>query len=248
MSGVPVPQFPVVRPFGNPAVPPTDAGGATLPLPVDSQVGVLVGAASFEDGFPAATMTDPEAGGIAPYGQDFNGLGYMLSQYAALMQAGQLATWNDDAQTAFGGYAVGARLASATTPGLFWTNNLDGNAADPDVDPSNWIASRPLYRTTAPAAGTFNNIALPGPSDYVWDVDTTAGNVDFSGFIAQRDGQRLYLSNINSANLFQVLALNGGSLAARQVRNATDLALVQNQTLTLQYAAGAPGGGKWLLV
>lgn len=246
MSGVPTPVYPIVRPFGNSALTPTDPGGATLPIPIPSQVSILVGAASFEDGFPAATMTDPEAGGIAPYGQDFNGIAYMLSAYLAMIQAGQTVSYNAFAVGEFTGYAVGARLAS-TTPGLFWTNNLDANATDPDVDPSNWIASRPLYRTTAPAAGTFNNVALPGPSDYVWDVDTTAGAVDFSGFIAQRDGQRIYLSNIG-ANLLQVLALNGGSTAARQIRNATDLALVQNQTLTIQYAAGAPGGGKWLLV
>lgn len=246
MSGVPNPVYPVVRVFGNSAVTPTDPGGATLPIPVDSQVSILVGAASFEDGFPAATMTDPEDGGIAPYGQDMNGLGYMLSQYAALMQAGQIVPYNIDAATAFGGYVIGARVAS-TTPGLFWTNNLDGNTDDPDVDPSNWIASRPLYMTSAPAAGTYNDVALPGPSDYLWDVDTTAGAVDFSGFVAQRDGQRVYLS-CTGANLLQVLALNGGSTAARQVRAPTDLALVENQTLTIQYAADAPGGGKWLLV
>lgn len=244
MSGVAAPLYPVVEPFGADAVPVTDV---TLPIPVPDQTGILVGAASFSTGFPAATRTDPEAGGIPPYGQDMNGILYMLSVYAATMQAGQIVPWNAAAAAAFGGYKVGAKLASVAVPGLVWTNNLDANAADPDVDPSNWIASRALYRTTAPGAGQSNNIALPGPSDYAWDVDTAAGAVDFSGFIAQRDGQRLFLSNIG-ANLFQVLALNGGSLAARQVRNATDLALVQNQTLTLQYVAGAPGGGKWLLV
>lgn len=226
---------------------PTDPGGATLPIPIDSQVGVLVGAASFEDGFPAATMTDPEVGGIAPYGQDFNGITYMLSAYLAMIQAGQTVTYNAFAAGEFGGYKVGAKLASTAVAGLVWTNNLDGNTLDPDIDPSNWIASIPRFITTSPAAGTFNNVALPGPSDYVWDVNTVAGAVDFSGFIAQRDGQRLYL-NCTGANLLQVLALNGGSTAARQVRAATDLALVQNQTLTIQYAAGAPGGGKWLLV
>jgi hypothetical protein len=247
MSGVPTPVYPIVRPFGNSALAPADPGGATLPIPIPSQVGVLVGAASFTDGFPAATMTDPEAGGIAPYGQDFNGIAYMLSAYLAMIQAGQTVTYNAFAVGEFVGYVKGAKLASVAVPGLVWTNNLDANATDPDVDPSNWIASIPRQLATAPGAGTINNAALPGPSDYVWDVDTAAGAVNFSGFIAQRDGQRIYLSNIG-ANLLQVLALNGGSTAARQVRNATDLALVQNQTLTIQYAAGAPGGGKWLLV
>lgn len=245
--GVPAPQYPVTRPFGNDTVPPTDPGGATLPIPELTQTGVIVGAASFEDGFPPATMSDPEAGGQMPFGQDMNGILFMLSVYAATAQAGQLVPFNAAAAAAFGGYIVGAQVRSVATPGLIWTNNLDANADDPDVTPANWIASRPLYFTTAPAAGQFNNVALPGASDFVWDVDTTAGAVDFSGFIAQRDGQRIYL-NCTGANLLQVLALNAGSTAPRQVRAATDLALVQNQTLTLQYAAGAPGGGKWLLV
>lgn len=243
MSGVPVPLYPIVEPFGTTAVNPDDI---TLPIPIPSQTGIVPGAASFADGFPPATRTDPEAGGIAPYGQDFNGILYMISAYCALLQAGQIVPFDAAVAAAIGGYAVGARVTS-TTPGLVWTNNLDANATDPDVSAANWTASRPIYLTTSPAAGVSNNIVLPGPSDYVWDVDTTAGAVDFSGFIAQRDGQRLYLSN-TAANLFQVLALNGGSTAPRQIRNATDLALVQNQTLTIQYAAGAPGGGKWLLV
>lgn len=241
MSGVAAPVYPVVEPFGTDAVVGTDV---TLPIPVPSQIAILVGAASFADGFPPATRTDPELGGVPPFGQDMTGILYMLSQYAALMQAGQSVPWNNAAQTFFGGYKLGAKLASVASPGLIFTNNLDGNAVDPDVSAANWVASRPLYITTAPGAGTINNAALPGPSDYVWDVDTTAGAVDFSGFIAQRDGQRIFLS-CTGANLLQVLALNGGSTGPRQVRNATDLALVQNQTLTLQYSTGA---GKWLLV
>lgn len=249
MSGVPAPVYPIVEPFSSAALAPGVPGGATLPIPVPTQVGILVGAASFQDGFPAATMVDPEVdGGIPPFGQDFNGILYMITAYCAMLQAGQLVPYNAVASAAFGGYALGAKLASVGTPGLIWTNNLAGNTVDPDVTPTNWIASRPLYITTAPAAGTFNNVALPGASDFVWDVDTTAGAVNFSGFIAQRDGQRIYLSAIASANLLQVLALNGGSTAPRQIRAPFDQALVQNQTLTLQYAAGAPGGGKWLLV
>jgi hypothetical protein len=247
MSGVPVPVYPIVRPFGNDAIPPTDAGGATLPIPVDSQIGILVGAASFEDGFPAATMTDPEAGGIPPFGQDVNGLLLMITAYCALVQAGQLAAYNEDASDAWTGYAIGARLASITTPGRVWVNLVDANENDPDVDATGWYAQGETLFATVALSGAVNNYALPGASDFAIDFDTTGGALDFSGFISQRDGQRLYLSNIG-ANLLQVLALSGLSTAPRQVRNATDLALVQNQTLTLQYFAGAPGGGKWLLV
>lgn len=241
MSGVPNPVHVIVEPFGSAAA---DPQYITLPIPETTQVGVLVGAASFEDGFPPATMSDPETeGGVPPFGQDMNGVLYMVTVYCALMQAGQRVPYNALAMAAFGGYAVGAELSS-TTPGRVWKNLLDANANDPDVDATGWYAlDETLYAAVA-LSGAVNNYALPGASDYAIDFNTAGGALDFSGFISQRDGQRLYLSNVG-ANLLQVLALNGGSTAPRQIRNATDLALVQNQTLTLQYSAGA---GKWLLV
>lgn len=37
--------------------------------------------ASIQEGFPPITMIPQEDGGEAPYGQDFNGLGNLLSQF-----------------------------------------------------------------------------------------------------------------------------------------------------------------------
>lgn len=246
MSGVAVPQYIITQPFGNPAVTPTDPGGATLPVPVPSQIGVIVGAASFEDGFPAATMVNPETqGGVPPYGQDFNGLMYMITAYCALLQAGEKVNYDLQASTAFGGYAVGAQVASTAVAGLVWTNYTDGNTNNPDLDSTGWAASYPLRALAAPTAGAHADYVLPGMSDYALDIDSSAGNIDFSGFVAQRNGQKIFLSNIIGANLVQVLALNGGSAANNQIRAATDLALVTNQTLTLQWVAGV---NKWILV
>lgn len=237
--------YPVVRPFGNPAVNPTDPGGATLPIPLDTQIAVLVGAASFEDGFPAATMVDPETdGGVNPYGQDMDGILYMITQYCALMQAGLLVHYNADASTFFGGYAIGAKLAS-TTPGRTWTNVLDGNVNDPDSVSTGWRSNNALHVTIAPTTGQHDNFVLPGASDFALDVDTTAGPIDFSGFVAQCDGQTLYLSNVIGASLMQILASNGGSGAANQIRSATDLGLIQNQTFTIKYFAGL---NRWLAI
>lgn len=241
MSGVALPTYIITEPFGTDAAIPADV---TLPIPVPTQVGVLVGAASFADGFPAATRTDPEAGGIAPFGQDMNGILFMVSAYCAYAQAGGVMQFNQDASDAFGGYGIGAVLQSAVNLTKFFTNVVNGNTNDPDVDVTGWISSVPLYSLTVATAGAHNNVALPGPSDYVLDFDTTAGPADYSGFIAQRDGQRLYISN-TGANLLQILALSGLSAVANRIRNATDLALVQNQTLTLQYSLALT---KWLLV
>lgn len=242
MSGVANPVHPIVEPFGAAALDPTYI---TLPIPVPTQVGVVVGAASFEDGFPPATMSDPETeGGVPPFGQDMNGILYMISVYCALMQAGQIVPFNADVATAITGYAVGAKVASLTVPGRVWTNILGGNANDPDVTPTGWAASDPLYATTAPAAGTYNNVVLPGASDYAIDVDTAAGDVTHTGFVAQRNGQQVTLSN-TGANLYNLSSLTG-SAANNQIRTiAGGITLVQFQTVTIQWFDTL---NKWLLV
>lgn len=247
MSGVPVPTHIIVEPFGADAValPPSAPGAVTLPIPVPDQTGVLVGAASFATGFPPATMSDPDsAGGVPPYGQDMNGILYMMSAYCALLQAGQRVTWNTTAATAFTGYAIGAEFASVAVLGRVWVNLTAGNVSNPDVDPTGWTARDPLYTSITPAVGTYQNFVLPGASDYAIDVDTTAGAIDYGGFIAQRNGQKIFLSN-TGVNLLQVLANAAGSTAANRVRSATDLALVQNQTLTIQWFSTL---SRWLLV
>lgn len=247
MSGVPVPVNIVVKPFGAAAIAlaPTDPGGVTLPIPIPDQTGITPGRASFDTGFAPITMVDPESqGGVNPFGQDMNGILYTMTAYDALMQAGQIVNFSAAAAAAFVGYAVGAKLASATVPGRVWVNVLDGNTNDPDAVDTGWAAEDPLTAASAPAAGTINNLVLPGASDYALDIDTSAGPVDITGFVAQRNGQKIYLSN-TGADLLQVLAENAGSTAANRVRAATDLALVQNQTLTIQWFSGL---SRWLLV
>lgn len=246
MSGIDTPQYIVVEPFGSSAqaLPPLDPGGATLPIPLDDP-GTVVGAASFEFGFPAATMVDPETeGGVPPFGQDMQGILFMLSQYCALLQAGQLCVFEADAAAAFVGYRVGAKLASAITPGRVWENLIDGNAVDPDTDDTGWAASDPLTAAIAPAAGTLDNLDLPGASDYALDIDTSAGPLDITGFVAQRNGQTLYIT-CTGPNLLQLMTQNAGSLADNRLRLPFDLAFVQNQTLTIKYFAGLD---RWLAI
>lgn len=247
MSGFAPPTFIIVEPFGKDAaaLSPSAPGGVTLPIPIPDQTAILVGAASFSAGLPPATMSDPEsAGGVPPFGQDMNGILYMLSAYCAMLQAGQRCFFNATAAAAFGGYAVGAQVASTVTAGLVFTNVVNGNTNDPDVTPTGWASNIPLLSTIAPSAGATNNLVLAGPSDYALDVSTAAGNVDISGFVAQRNGQTLYISN-TGANLLQVLANAVGSTAANRVRGPTDFGIVQNQTFTIKYVSAL---SRWLVV
>lgn len=240
MSGVPLPPQ-VIVPFANEAA---DPAFITLPVPINSQTGVTPGAASFTDGFPPLTM--PSIGDpvfVAPFGQDMNGILYTLSAFCALLQAGQACAFDDEAQYAWGGYAKGARLASTSVAGRIWTNNLAGNDTDPDSDPTNWMADAPLYLLVT-LSGSHDNYVLPGASDYVLDFDNTAGALTLTGFIARRDGQRIYLTP-TAANLLNVTVAAGGSTAANRVRGGADLSAIQNQTIALQYVAGI---SRWIFV
>jgi hypothetical protein len=235
----------LVEPFANSATECTQAspvaGGKTFPLPVPSQTSTLNGAASLTDGFPALTMTNLTDGGIPPFGIDMNGILFVLSSWVAFLAAGQYPVYDATLQTAMGGYAQGARVQQAANSAAFWTSAVAANMTDPDTGGAGWISSVALYYTAAP--GSTNDVVLPGPSDYVWDINTTSGAVTVSGFVAQRDQQKLFISNVGTG-LLNFLALTG-SAAANQLRIPTELTAVQDQTYVFQYSQGAQ---VWLLV
>lgn len=135
MAGVPTPQI-ITEAFGLNA----DGGTITLPIPLTTGT---PGDASFDKGFSAVNMTPIAAGGVAPFGQDMNGILYMISSHCAALQAGQPYLWDSGVATAIGGYAIGSVLGMTDKSGL-WFNTVDGNATDPDSGAAaGWVA---LYR------------------------------------------------------------------------------------------------------
>lgn len=242
-TGQPVPPR-LVEAFALNAPAGSGAGDKTAPFPAASQIGITPGAASLADGFPPLTMTAPTAGGIPPSGADMNGILYVLSSWAAFFAAGQIPGYDATLQTAMGGYAKGAVLQQAANTNGFWISTTAGNMTDPDTGGAGWISTVPLFHADAPSAGTHNDVVLAGPSDYVVEIDTTAGATTVTGFVAQRDGQRRTIVNIG-ANSYTLAALTG-SAAANQILLPTNIVLLQNMSYTLQYCAGAAGGGKWV--
>lgn len=108
---------------------------------------------------------------------------------------------------------------------------------------TNALVQTPQYETIAPAAGTQVDFALPGTADYVYDVDTTAGDFEIDGIIAERDGQRVTWSNTGANNLR--LGVNVGTAANRIRANAGPLGILQNDSLTTQYCEAIL---RWLVV
>lgn len=92
--------------------------------------------ASLSEGFPPITgrsVVDDD--GIPPEKDDFNGLGYLLSQFCFALQNGWFPTFDADVSTAIGGYPLGAVLWYAT--GNYFVKSLKANNTDNFVsDPS----------------------------------------------------------------------------------------------------------------
>ena len=108
----------------------------TLPIPTNSQIGVVNCAASLHDGFPPQTW--PIAGGCPPFGQDFNGIFYQLTAWAQWQSMGGPVPWDSAFSSAIGGYPNGAIVQSATTSGLWWQSIADNNLSNPDTGGANW--------------------------------------------------------------------------------------------------------------
>lgn len=120
-------------PFANSA-----GGGYIRPIPEASQVGIQDGAASLTTGFPPLNFLPVGAGGVPPFGQDFNGLCKQITQWNQWQAAGGLAPYNSDFSTAIGGYPKNAVLMASSANNL-WLNLVDDNTSNPDTGGANWM-------------------------------------------------------------------------------------------------------------
>jgi hypothetical protein len=157
-------------PFGKNA-----GSGYIRPIPTPSQVGIVNGAASLNDGFPPLTFQPVGSGGIPPFGQDFNGILNQVTAWNQWQQAGGSVQFDSTFCTSIGGYPQWAILASTVTVGLLWLNTVDNNTTNPDSGgASGWIAWGPSgqllhYGTDT---GSANAIAVSSVTPTVGTVAT----------------------------------------------------------------------------
>lgn len=119
-----------------------NAGGPYIrAVPAASQIGIQNGAASLNDGFPPLCFSPVAAGGVPPFGQDFNGIYNQITAWLQWVQAGGGVPFYDAAfSAAIGGYPDGAMLQGTSGPGNFWISTVDNNTSDPDTGGANWTA------------------------------------------------------------------------------------------------------------
>jgi hypothetical protein len=214
-------------------------------VPIDSQIGIENGAASWRTGFVPLNMTLRTAGGVAPFGSDMNGVMNYISANIAWAAAGCGFVFNQDVVDNWTGYPEGAVIRDASDPSKFLYNILADNPNNPGIDLTGWVSFNPLSTPTdqqieLPAAGTTNNLAV-GRNVGFLDIDTTAGNVTLTGITAGSDGQILVVTNVG-ANLLTLAALNTGSSSANRFRMPSDLSFVLNDGMSLRYSSQV---GKW---
>lgn len=156
----------------------------TNPIP-ENQATPGSGVASFDLGFPPETMQNPAAGGIPPFGQDMNGVLFMISSVVAFLNQGNNFQYSSAFATAIGGYAQGSIVQSARTdaPGSgYWLNTVAANTSDPDASTSSgWVPISNYGYTTVDVstavAGVITLTAQQAARSAVIVTGTLAGNL-----------------------------------------------------------------------
>lgn len=185
-------------------------------IPVASQIGIADGRASFNDGFPPITRIDILAGGVPPFGTDFNGILNAVTSSIRWENAGGKYPYDASFATIIGGYPKGALISNASQNG-YWINLVDGNQNDPDAGGAGWLPLSGRGADYALDKGAANSYA----ADYSPKV------------VALADGMVLRFKAANSntaASVFspnglpvkpiynsQLTALSGGEIAAGSV-------------------------------
>ena len=168
LSSIPA-KFPI--PWGN------SAGGPYIrPIPVASQQAITPGAASLTDGFPPLNFSPVAAGGIPPFGQDFNGILNEATAWLQWVQAGGSVPYFDATfATQIGGYPQGAFLQATSGFGAFWISNVDNNINNPDTTGINWTAfPGPTLVQPSRVVTTNATVNLSCSSDYSLGLNRSA--------------------------------------------------------------------------
>lgn len=95
------------------------------------------GRAGFDLGFPPINLTPKTAGGIPPFGQDFNGIFFDVTQAIQFLQAGGSFPYDGVWAAAVGGYPIGALVSRTDNQGL-WRNTVANNLTDPEAGGAGW--------------------------------------------------------------------------------------------------------------
>jgi hypothetical protein len=180
----------IAQPFGFGASNPTYIN---IPIPVPSQISTTINAASFTDGFPPNTMTPEASGGLPFFGQDMNGILYMVSAYCANFAAGALSSYNSTLSSTLSGYPVGCVLVNTNGNGV-WINQVSGNTTNPDTGGAGWLPAAGVGVSAVALSSTSVTLtALQAALPYIKLTGTLSANLNV--IFPANAGQEWVVSN-----------------------------------------------------
>lgn len=149
------------------------------------QFGQAIQDFTWVDGTPAVTMIDKADGGLAPKGQDFNGVMNAICEHTVFGQSGGRYKWSQDVIDNYGGYPSGAIVQSDDETREF-RSLADNNTQNPNLSlGSTWVVyagtgSVPLGTSTV--AGLLKVINSLTSTDIASALSAAQGKAIYDSF------------------------------------------------------------------
>jgi len=226
-------------PFANAAA----AADITYPIPAASQAGI--GKASLADGFPPKNFLPDAAGGIAPFGQDMNGILKEVTENIRWLQAGGISKYNSGFSTAINGYPNGAVLLNAASTG-FWVSLVDNNTSNPDAGGANWNTLSSAYIDKSVAGSGNINLTSEATYDIIDFTGALTGNIVVT--FPQQDGKWILKNSTSGAFSLTVAMGTGAQIVLKQGTSTSIFSDSTNLEYSAQTCATAAPGDNSLLI
>ena len=161
--------------------------GYINPIPVASQIGIVNGRASLQDGFPPDTFIPISSGGVPPWGGDMNGILNEITAIQQWQQAGGFFPYDAAFSSAVTGYPLGAVIQSTSHAG-FWISTAENNTSNPDTGGAGWVPDAWYGNQTIAISGssiTLTNIQAAYPILTLTGTMTTSCNLIIPNFVGK---------------------------------------------------------------
>lgn len=136
----------------------------------------VTGNAGYDAGFGAINMTPKTAGGIPPFGQDFNGIFFDVTTAIQYLEAGGSFPYNSTFATAVGGYPLGAIVSSTDGTGL-WRNVTANNTTNPETFGAGWQPEDAGSTSVAMTNANVTLTALQAARSIIFITGTITANI-----------------------------------------------------------------------
>lgn len=196
------------------------------------------GGASYNDGFPALTLTPVAQGGVPPSGKDFNGLFNAITSHLAWLNAGGQYTFDATLAAFIGGYPVGVVLQSNDGTSAY-VNVSAGNSTDFNAVPSSIGVSWLPYGGAAVSPAGVTTIATTGGTTTLTGAQATRRVIKVTGALTSNANIIVPNTSVQSwvvinatTGAFSLNVAPSGGTSAAVTQGARDLLISDGVLMT----------------